>query len=279
MDKNVLVNVEANLTNSKIDMDHSLASRRYRREPPRHFGVQLIRKLADAFESFVASRSIHKDVAVYENNLFPWAARVESQWRGIREELNALMSRREAMPNFQEILPKAGSITQDSRWKTFFLLAPGMDCKKNRRQCPKTVAALSEIPEVQTAFFSILSPGKHLPAHRGAFNGVLRYHLALMVPKPAEQCRIRIGAKTFTWREGKSLIFDDTYNHEVWNDTDHYRVVLFVDFMRPMRSPHDRWMKALLKATARTPWLKEAGGKQKLWEKKFYQQSRRKGKA
>ncbi len=261
---------------SEADLDDPLASRRYRLRPPRHLGGKWARRLADAFESFVASRSIHKDVAVYKNEIFPWATQVEARWQGIREELDALMSQREAMPSFQDILPKAGAITQDSRWKTFFLTAPGMDCRKNREQCPKTMAALAEIPAVQTAFFSILSPRKHLPAHRGAFNGVLRYHLGLIVPKPAEQCRIRIGAKTFTWQEGKSLIFDDTYNHEVWNDTDHYRAVLFVDFMRPMRPPHDRWMKALLKAVARTPWLKEAGGKQKQWEKKFYQQNRRK---
>ena len=255
----------------EVDFDNPLASRRYRLKPPRHFGIRLSRALADRLESFVASRSTHPDVAVYDNATFPWAKRVEQNWRGIRAELDVLMERRESMPSFHEILAEAGTITQDNQWKTFFLLGPGLDCRKNQEQCPKTMQALKEIPDIQTAFFSILSPHKHIPAHRGAFNGVLRYHLGLQVPQPREDCRIRIGTQTCSWQEGKSLIFDDTYNHEVWNDTDGYRVVLFVDFIRPMRSPHDHWVKTLIKLASYTPWFKEADGKQKKWEKKFYQ--------
>ncbi len=248
-----------------------MASRQFRLKPPRHIGVKLSRKIGDSLESAVARRSIHPDRAVYANETFPWAQEVESQWRGIREELDVLMARREAMPSFHEILAEAGSITTDSQWKTFFLMGLGMDCSENQAQCPKTMKALESIPGIQTAFFSILSPQKHIPAHRGAFNGVLRYHLGLQVPEPREQCRIRIGTQICHWEEGKSLIFDDTYNHEVWNDTDGYRVVLFVDFVRPMRPPYDRWLKTLLKWAARTPWLKEADDKQKTWAKRFYQ--------
>ena len=60
-----------------------------------------------------------------------------------------------------------------------------------------------------TSFFSILSPGKHIPAHRGAWNGILRLHLGLMVPEPRERVRIRIGNDFYSWREGEALIFDD----------------------------------------------------------------------
>lgn len=258
-------------SSAAVDLDNPLASRHYRLKPPRHLGVKFSRWIADSVEAYVASKSVHPDVAVYDNGTFPWAARVEKNWRGIREELDALMERRDSMPSFHEILEQAGTITADNQWKTFFLMLPGMDCRKNQEQCPRTMQALKEIPNIQTAFFSILSPKKHIPAHRGAFNGVLRYHLGLIVPEPREQCRIRIGTQICHWQEGKSLIFDDTYNHEVWNDTDGFRVVLFVDFVRPMRSPHDRWVGALLKLAARTPWLREAGGNQKKWEKKFYQ--------
>jgi ornithine lipid ester-linked acyl 2-hydroxylase len=258
-------------TGPGVDFDNPMASRRFRLKPPRHLGVKLGRLIGNAIESFIASRSIHPDVAVYDSGTFPWAKRVEKNWRGIRSELDELMSRREAMPSFHEILAEAGTITGDNQWKTFFLLGPGMDCRKNQEQCPKTMRALKEIPDIQTAFFSILSPHKHIPAHRGAFNGVLRYHMGLIVPEPREECRIRIGTQMCRWEEGKSLIFDDTYNHEVWNDTEGFRVVLFVDFVRPMKSPHDWWVKTLLRLAARTPWLREADGKQKLWEKKFYQ--------
>ena len=103
-----------------------------------------------------------------------------------------------------------------------------MDCSDNAARCPETMKALGKIPGLSTAFFSILSPGKHIPPHRGAYNGVLRLHLALQVPEPRDLVRIRIARQICHWEEGKCLIFDDTFNHEVWNDTAGYRVVLFV---------------------------------------------------
>ncbi len=96
---------------------------------------------------------------------------------------------------------------------------------------------MREIPGMTTAMFSILSPRKHILDHRGPYKGVLRYHLGLIVPREAERCRIRVGEDIRHWEEGKSLIFDDTFNHEVWNDTDETRVVLFVDVLRPLPSP------------------------------------------
>jgi len=77
--------------------------------------------------------------------------------------------------------------------------------------------------------FSILAPGKHIPDHCGPYKGVIRYHLGLKVPRDARQCRIRVGDEYATWAEGTSELFDDTYEHEVWNDTDEERVVLFCD--------------------------------------------------
>jgi beta-hydroxylase len=129
---------------------------------------------------------------------------------------------------------------------------------------------LRKIPGMKTAFFSILSPGKHIPAHRGAWDGILRLHLGLLIPEPREQCRIRIGNDYRTWREGEALIFDDTFNHEVWNDTDGYRVVLFVDFARPLRQPFHWLNNAFLNLAAFAPFLREAGERQKRWERDFY---------
>ena len=90
--------------------------------------------------------------------------------------------------------------------------------------------------------FSILSPHKHILPHCGPYKGVLRYHLGLIVPEDAENCRIRVGDDIRHWEPGKPLIFDDVFNHEVWNDTDETRVVLFVDVERPLPEPesHDQ---------------------------------------
>ena len=218
------------------------------------------------FESRIAAASPLGDPHFYNTADFPWAALLEREWRLIRKELDAVMVFRDRMPSFQDILKEVGAIQQDHNWKTYFLAGIGMDCSENARRCPETMRLLKTIPGMSTAFFSILSPGKHSPAHRGAWNGILRLHVGLMVPEPREKCRIRIGNDFHSWTEGQALIFDDTFNHEVWNDTDGYRVVLFVDFARPLRQPWRGLNERLTRWGALAPFLREAGEKQKKWQ-------------
>jgi len=227
-------------------------------------------KFQDLLESLVARVSVHGDPTVYDRTTFPWAGELEKHWREIRAELDQVMAFREHMPSFHEILKEVSSITMDQNWKTYFLTGIGMDCAANAKRCPNTMRLLQAIPGMTTAFFSILSPGKHIPAHRGAYNGLLRFHLGLMVPEPQDRCRIRIGNDYYSWREGQALIFDDTFNHEVWNETEGYRVVLFVDFARPLRQPWQWFNHRLLSMGSLAPFLREAGQKQKNWEKRFY---------
>ena len=130
---------------------------------------------------------------------------------------------------------------------------------------------LAVIPGCTTAFFSILSPRKKIPPHRGAWAGVLRMHLGLIVPEPRKRCRIRIADQVHTWQEGRCLVFDDTYNHQVWNNTDGYRVVLFVDFERPLRWPLHSLNRWVLNLAALAPILREANAKQKAAERSFWQ--------
>ncbi len=243
--------------------------RTIRLNPPKNALNKCLRGLFDWFERRVAGVSVNPDLHVYDNQTFPWAAEVEADWKKVRAELDQVMKFRDQMPSFQDILKEVGNIQTDDQWKTFFLMGIGMDCTDNAARCPETMRVLQKIPGVKTAFFSILSPKKHIPAHRGAFNGLLRLHLALMVPEPREQVRIRIGNDFYNWTEGKVLIFDDTYNHEVWNDTDGYRVVLFVDFARPLKSPWNRLLNGVLNMASLAPFLREAGMKQKKWEKKM----------
>lgn len=100
---------------------------------------------------------------------------------------------------------------------------------------------------------------------------MLRLHLALMVPEPRERCRIRIADQIHTWQEGRCLVFDDTYNHQVWNDTDGFRVVLFVDFERPLRWPLRALNHWLLNLAALAPFLREANARQEAAERSFWQ--------
>ena len=83
----------------------------------------------------------------------------------------------------------------------------------------------------------VLDPGAgyHIPAHRGVSKGIVRAHLGLIIPKDAEKCRIRVGDQIKVWHPGEIFVFDDTYEHEVWNETPEERVILLFDFDRPMR--------------------------------------------
>ena len=249
----------------------NLCDRQHRLDVPATFIGRALLALQNGLEACVAKLSVHGDPPIYDAASFPWAAGIEAEWPKIRAELDHIMKFRDQIPSFHEILKEASTITTDNQWKTFFLSGIGMDCEENARRCPETMRLLQKIPGMKTAFFSILSPRKHIPAHRGAFNGVLRLHLGLLVPEPREKCRIRIGNEYRHWSEGRSLIFDDTFNHEVWNDTDGYRVVLFVDFARPLRFPFHQLNEAIISLGALAPFLREAGEKQKKWEQKFYQ--------
>ena len=121
--------------------------------------------------------------------------------------------------------------------------------------------------------YSILEPGKHLPPHRGPYNGVLRLHLGLIVPEPREQLGIRVEHDVYRWREGEAVIFDDAYEHEAWNYTPHTRVVLFVDFRKPLRFPANVINWLLLHLAMFTPFIREGMDNQKAWDKKFYEEA------
>ncbi len=214
--------------------------------------------------------AIHGNPPVYDNATFPWAKDVEADWQAIRTEVEHILLRKDELPGFHEISTDVATITNDRDWKTFFLCGYGLKVEKNIEQCPNTWRTLQKIPGLITAMFSILEPGKHIPAHRGPYNGVLRLHLGLIVPGPKEKLKIRIGDKICHWEDGKALLFDDAYNHEVWNDTGKLRVVLFVDYVKPLRFPANLVNWILLHLAVFTPFVQESSMNQKAWETKFY---------
>jgi beta-hydroxylase len=227
-------------------------------------------KFIDWVETRIIRDSLHGNPPVYDTALFPWARGIEQEWTKIRTELNEVLKRRDELPAFHELTKEVATITTDQNWKTFLFYGYGVKSEANVRACPETARLLLKIPGLKTAFFSILSPGKYIPPHRGPYNGVLRYHLGLMVPEPRANVRIRVDQQIRHWTEGKTLIFDDSFNHEVWNDTNGTRVVLFVDFVRPCRFPAGFINWLVLSLSVFTPFIREATDNQKNWEKKFY---------
>jgi ornithine lipid ester-linked acyl 2-hydroxylase len=220
-------------------------------------------------ERFIGRRSLVGDATFFPLERFPWVKQVEDNWVIIREELEHVLEDHAALPNFQDISKDQIEITNDDRWKTFFLYGYGFKAKLGVEMCPRTAALMEQIPGMKTAMFSILSPHKHILDHRGPYKGVLRYHLGLIVPREAEACRIRVGEDIRHWEEGKSMIFDDTFNHEVWNDTDQTRVVLFVDVLRPLPSPYSAINSLIVKAIGLSPFVLDAKRNQEAWERRY----------
>jgi beta-hydroxylase len=206
--------------------------------------------------------------AILDLTAFPWISKVESQWRAIRAELEMVLRYPGGIPNFQDISVEQRSITNDDRWKTFFFYGYGVRNDFNCDLCPATAHALACIPGMKTAFFSILYPGKRIPRHRGPYNGVLRYHLGLMVPEP-EHCGIIVDGIKAHWDEGRSLVFDDSFQHEAWNEGQQMRVVLFVDFLRPLHIPAAQINKAFVKIAGMSEFIRAGLKRQEKWNAAF----------
>jgi aspartyl/asparaginyl beta-hydroxylase (cupin superfamily) len=220
-------------------------------------------------DRYVGRRSLCGDAPFFEPAQFSWTVELERGWKVMRAELERLLARRELLPSFQEISSDQRSLSDDDRWKTFFIYGYGHRTELGARLCPHTTALVEGVPGMVTAMFSILSPGKQIPPHRGPYKGLLRYHLGLIVPEQSARCWIRVGGETRSWQEGASLLFDDTYEHEVGNETDQLRAVLFLDVIRPLPTLEDRLNRAVIKAIALSPFVAEARRNQRSWEERF----------
>ncbi len=232
------------------------------------FAIRQGEKLVRGLEGLIGRFSLVGDSAFFEPQQFEWVSNLEENWQTIRQELDGLLESLNTIPNFQDISKEQYSITQDNRWKTYFFYAYGLKAENNCNRCPQTTQLIEQIPGMKTAFFSILLPHKHIPEHCGPYKGVLRYHLALKVPQEANKCGIKVGGETRHWQDGKSLIFDDTFPHQAWNDTEEIRVVLFLDFVRPMQFPVSLLNQLMIQLIAWSPYVQSAKANFEQWEKK-----------
>lgn len=218
---------------------------------------------------FLAKHSLVPNDPVIGNEHFPWAQAFEANYPAIRRELEAQLTNRAELPNFQDLSPDQYRISPDSLWKTFVLVGFGERSELNCSLCPETAKALAKVPKLETAFFSILAPGKQIPRHRGITKGMVRAHLGLKVPRHAEQCWMDCGDERIVWQEGELVFFDDTYPHAVSNNTDEERAVLLFDFERPMTRAGQRVSRLMMWALKKTAYFKDAQRNQREWEKRY----------
>ena len=167
------------------------------------------------------------------DEVFPEHITLENNWLVIKDEIEEIIKKTSSLPKFHEVDDGQEYISANGgiSWSMFNVKTYGFWHKENIKLCPKTVEILRPLKNVSSIYFSILSPGKHIPAHNGPYKGILRYQLAISVPKEG-RCQIFVDNKPYSWTEGKGVLFDDTYIHEVKNETKEERIALLLDVRR-----------------------------------------------
>ncbi|CAI0724365.1 Aspartyl/Asparaginyl beta-hydroxylase [Serratia entomophila] len=169
--------------------------------------------------------------------LFPDAQRFTAHWRQIRDEALAVAHDLHNIPRFHEIMSEQASISaNDARdWRMFIMQAYGQPIPRNLARCPTLAGIIAASPDVLSASLSFLAPGKQVPAHRGPFRGILRGYLVLDMPKREDgspAAVLKVDGREYRLREGEFMLWDDTFEHEVWNDSEQVRTVLLLDVRR-----------------------------------------------
>lgn len=205
--------------------------------------IRYDRHLRGIFDRLIASGSLVSNDPVLDLRDFAWTAALRANWQAIRDEAIAVALRGKAAPRFGTISAHHRAVAEVDKCNSVFLWRYGHAIEENIARCPRTAAVVRGIPGLNSAFFSILAPGTHIPAHRGVTKGLITCHLGLIVPADGD-VRMRVGDRVVRWAEGETLVFDDTYDHEVWNDTAGTRVVLLIQFERPLRQP-GKWFADL----------------------------------
>lgn len=194
-----------------------------------------------------------------DRSLFPWLPDLEANTEVICTELQAALAARTGFAPYIEVASDApvnqwAELNRSDRWTAYFLWRDGERQDAACEACPRTAALMDHLPLARqpgfapTVVFSALAPNTHIPPHTGSTNTRLLVHLPLILPGPA---RFRVGNETRDWRMGEAWVFDDTIEHEAWNDADALRVILIIDVWNPYLEPGERdLVSAMLAARA-----------------------------
>lgn len=185
----------------------------------------------------------------FEREEFGWVEALEAATDEIRAELLTVM--KEDRASFRPYLVSTNDrpqgayhgLVDNPDWSSFYLWNEGGPVEEHVGRCPRTFEAIRQLPlpyvstRAPVVMFSWLKAGARIPPHNGSINTRLIGHLPLIVPAG---CGFRVGNETRAWEVGKTLIFDDTIEHEAWNDSDEDRVVLIFDIWRPELTEEER---------------------------------------
>jgi len=189
-------------------------------------------------------------IEFYDRKDFPWLASIEAATDDIREELlNVLSDGPEVLTPYvshpEGTAGKFRELNNSRRWGVYYFWREGVPDEDHLVRCPRTAAALEAWPRCDvpgyspSAVFSILDAKTRIPPHSGVSNTRLLVHLPLIVPPG---CGFRVGAEQREWVPGKAFVFDDTMEHEAWNESDVPRAVMIFDIWNPFLSAVERDM-------------------------------------
>ncbi|MFV0821577.1 aspartyl/asparaginyl beta-hydroxylase domain-containing protein [Tatlockia micdadei] len=166
---------------------------------------------------------------------FPALNEITKHFSIIKKEFENVLSNSHQLPRYHDIDPGEADISDATQknWNVFMLYLLGYQLERAETLCPTLCNLIKQVPNLIQAFFSILEPGKSIPLHKGPYIGYLRYHLGIHVPQNNPP-QIIVNNQPYTWREGEAVLFDDSWPHEVRNESDDYRAVLIIDVLRPM---------------------------------------------
>ena len=199
------------------------------------------------------------DIEFYERDEFPWLAEFEAATPGVQRELARILVEDEAgfSPYIHyddhQPLDQWRELNKSPRWSAFHFYDKGREIAGRCARAPETMAAIRRLPQAvvdlrsPTAMFSVLEPKTRIPPHTGIANFRLVVHLPLVLPA---HCGFRVGGETREWRMGEAWVFDDTIEHEAWNDSGETRIILICDVWSPRLSPEEREaIRAVIAAT------------------------------
>lgn len=197
-------------------------------------------------------------IEYWERDEFPWLEAFEARTGAVQAELHQVLDRPATRLTPYIDYPDNAPLDQwealnrSDRWSAFHLIEFGRRVEANCQHCPDTLEALAGIPQPHnvnrspSAMYSVLEPHTHIPPHTGISNTRLVCHLPLIVPSG---CHFRVGNEVRPWQEGEAWVFDDTIDHEAWNDSDERRVILLCDVWNPRIPEDERIMISKVMAT------------------------------
>jgi len=224
-------------------------------------GSSTQRRFDHCLDTFLGKRAVYRpqptfmyfpslpDWEFHDRDAFPWLEEFEASSQEVRREVEGVLrdEQSELVPYIAHAdglpLDQWAQLNRSRRWSAYFLWKEGSRIEAHIARCPVTSALLSRTPQVDiaghgpNAFFSILDARTRIPPHTGETNTRLIVHVPLVVP---EGCGFRVGSETRQWRVGEAWVFDDTFEHEAWNESDRARAILIFDVWNPHLTETER---------------------------------------